>query len=102
MSKQVFVKLVDTYYLGTTGLEGVILKAEALGNAEPGDSVFVYPDDIKPFMDSKYHYLVDGLDDEPGQPYLFTVNGYRETFATCDVVDNPFAHWNSLKSGNLH
>lgn len=102
MSKQVFVKIVDTYYLGMKGLDGVILKGEALGNAMPGGSVFVYPENIKPFMKEDLHYLIDGLDDEPGQPYLFTIVGARDTFATCEVVDNPFAHWNRLKSGELH
>ena len=102
MNNQIFVKLDDTYYLGTTGLEGVIVKGYPLGNGTPGDSVFVYPADIAPFMREEHRHLSKTLEGEPAQPYLFTVNGHRETFATCDVVDNPFAHWNALKSGELH
>lgn len=102
MSQQVFIKIVDAYYLGVKGLEGVILRGEALGDARPDRSVFVYPENIKPFMREDLHYLIDGLDDAPGNPYLFAIIGGRDTFATCEVVDNPFAHWNALKSGNLH
>lgn len=102
MSKQVFVKLDDTYYIGTTGLNGVIVKGFAFRDGEPGDSVLVYPSDIVSFMRDEHRHLAEPFDGSPAQPYLFTVNGTRETFATCDVVDNPFAHWNALKSGNLH
>lgn len=103
---QVFVKLVDTYYMAAQGMDGVIVKGETLSShpdyaAKSGDSVFVDIRDMRPFMRPEHHHLCDDWLDKPTR-YLYTIPGVYDTKATCEVVDNPFAHWNRIKSGELH
>lgn len=103
---QIYVKLVDTYYMAANGLEGVIVKCDTITNhpeysLRPGASVFVDIRNLRPFMRKEHHHLCDNWINDPVK-YLFTIKGNHSTNATCEVVDNPFAHWNSLKSGKLH
>lgn len=105
MNKEIFVRLVDTYYIAATGLEGVIVRGELLTSnmdrtPQLGDGVFVDIRNMRPFMRNEHQYLCDWK----GSPtrYLYTISGAYDTSAMCEVVDNPFAHWNRLKGGELH
>ena len=92
--KQQFVRLSKEYlesefpYIATQGMnDAVILPAKQV--LYPG-GVFIEAEAMRPYMLEKNHHLCGSIGE-----YFFDEK-------SIELVANPFAHWNRLKSVGMH
>lgn len=78
----------DRPYIATEGMnQSVILPANQVLYS---GGAFIDSSAMKPYMLEKNHHLCGAMED------------YYFNDGSCEVVENPFAHWNRLKSVGMH
>lgn len=82
----------NTGYILAEGMEGCIVATEDMY----GDLAVVPAPNLGLFCKPEYQHLAKPVS------CIGTPNRYYFSGDTYELVDNPFAHWNALKSGNLH
>lgn len=92
MTQFIKIKATGGYCL-LEGLEGVIVPLTDI----LGSLAVVHAPKFAPFCKREYLHLTRDKMITVDEP-----NNYFLNSALYEVVDNPFSHWNRLKSGELH